>query len=60
MADVSIDELWADLTRLLDVYQMTLDEFQERGEDDELGDIPVLEYAYKAVWPVLKETTTVG
>lgn len=60
MTDVSIDQLWDDLNRLLAEHQMTLEDFQKQGEADELGEMPLLEYAYKAIWPVLKETLPVG
>lgn len=55
MTDVSTDQLWEDLQRLLDEHSMTVEEFEERGESDDLTDTPVLEYAYKAIWPVIRE-----
>jgi hypothetical protein len=56
MTDVSTDQLWEDLNRLLAELQMSLDEFQRAGKAGDLGDKPILEYAYKAIWPLLEET----
>jgi len=60
VTDLSIDQLWDDLHRLLEEHGITLDEFKRLGEAGELGELPLLEYAYKAIWPVLEETTLVG
>jgi len=58
MTDVSINQLWDDLHRLLDEDGITVEDFQRMGEAGELEDL--LEYAYKAIWPILKDTTPVG
>ena len=56
---VSLDQLLKFVIRTLETYGLTEEEFEQLGEADELLErSPALDFAYKAVWPLVKELLT--
>lgn len=52
---VSTEQLREYITLLLAAHNLTIEEFESLGASGELAEIePNLEFAYKAVWPLVK------
>ena len=54
---VSTEQLKEYIHRILEANGLTVEQFVTLGSTDELAELsPNLDFAYKAVWPVVKDT----
>lgn len=58
---VSNDDLYASLEELITTHGLTFEQFETLGALDDLYSVnPDLDYAYKAIWPLVRDRHSTG